>query len=295
MRGVRGSRVDASQVRLVAELANARAGVLPVVFRDAPRNDGFGRTERTTKVVARDDLVARLSFSTSLRRPPRDTAFAAGLLPAGRYRLRVSTANAAAGRLDVTLGRDGAALTSLAWSQPEGRATATAEFDLVVPVRLVTVRGETDAVQAVTGVAMQPLQVRHRDERLGLEDVQRLATNGAYIVYLLSDALYVERDGMWIRPFVDVPMLVARDGAAASGPLRVFLRNGPFENQVTLTGAVAQSITLAANEERVVPLDVTWIDGAARLVVRASRGFRPFEVDAAATDPRLLGVWLAFP
>ena len=292
---VNGRRPDASQVRLVEALSRAPASATAIVFRDAPRNDGFGRAERTTKRVTHDDLSARLSFSTTFRYPPRNTAFGAGLLPAGRYRLRANTRDAAAGPLDLSIGRDGASLRRLPWDRPEGAASATVEFDLAAPVRLVTVRGEPEATAAVSGVVIQPVQVRRRDDRLGHEDVEHLAVNGPYFVFLLSNAQYVERDGMWIGPSVAVPMIVARDREPSTGPLRVFLRNGPFENDIVLSGTASQSTTLAPNEERVVTLDVTWVDGAARISVRASRGFRPFQVDPVATDRRLLGVWVAFP
>lgn len=294
LRDVDGRRADASQVRLAEALSRASRGSVPVVFRDAPRNDGFGRTERNTKRVSAGDLGQRLAFATSLRRAPRNTAFGAGLLPAGRYRLRATTRDAAAGTVDVAIGRDGAPLRQLSWDRPDGQATATAEVDLAMPVRLVTVRGEARATDAVSGVVMQVLEIRPRDPRLGTENVERLAKFGSSLVYLLSDALYVERDGMWIRPAVDVPMVVARDDVPTSGPLPVLVHNGPIANDVVLTGTTTVQLSLAPDEERIVPLDVTWVNGAARFSVRAARGFRPREVDASSTDPRLLGAWIAF-
>ncbi len=294
LRSVDGRRADASQVRLSSALSRASAGAVPVVFRDAPRNDGFGRTERSTKRVQASDLAQRLAFSTSLRRAPRYTAFGAGLLPAGRYRLRVATRDAAAGPVDVAIGRDGAPLRQFSWDRPDGPASATTDIDLAMPVRLVTVRGEARATEAVSSVVMQVLEIRPRDPRLGTENVERLARFGSSLVYLLSDALYVERDGMWIRPAVDVPMVVARDEAPTSGPLLVLVHNGPIANDVVLTGTTTVQVSLGPDEERIVPLDVTWVNGAARFSVRAAHGFRPREVDPSSTDPRLLGAWIAF-
>ncbi len=296
MRGVRGVRPDASQVRLTDALGDPMARALAVVYRGAPRNDGFGRLERTTKQIAFDELVGRLSFSTSLRRAPRGSAFAAGALPAGRYRLRVATRNAAAGGLDVAIGREGPPCGRWTGASTKVAATATAEFDLVVPVQLVTVRGPAEAVQAVTEVILQPVQVRHRDR--ATRPRERRARRGRWCLRHLPAVGCCSMSsatgcGSGHRPTCRcwLPVRVRRP----AGPLRLFLRNGPFENQVTLTGDSTQSLTLAPNEERTVALDVTWIEGAARVVIRASRGFRPLEVDKASTDPRLLGVWLSFP
>jgi len=295
LRGVRGDRGDLSQAMLASAIADARATTIPVAFRDAPRIDIPGRTERSLKRVDAADLVTRLSFSTTLRRAPRNTAFAAGPLPAGRFRVSARTRDAAAGRVDVAIGRDGAALRVLEWERPAGEAAASVEVDLAIPVRVLTVRGEAAALSAVSEVTVAPVSVRAHDARLGADDVVRLARNGGYFLYLLSEGQFVERDGLWLRPNRDVSMIVARDGDAPTGPLQVFLRNGPLENDVTVTGKTSTSLHFAPGEERAVPVDVEWVDGAARITINAARGFRPREVDPSSTDPRMLGVWVMFP
>jgi hypothetical protein len=230
----------------------------PAPFRGVPRR-ARKRLLAAERSAARPGQRSRAApgVSTSLRRAPRYTAFGAGLLPAGRYRLRVATRDAAAGPVDVAIGRDGAPLRQFRGSS-HGPASATTDIDLAMPVRLVTVRGEARATEAVSSVVMQVLEIRPRDPRLGTENVERLARFGSSLVYLLSDALYVERDGMWIRPAVDVPMVVARDEAPTSGPLLVLVHNGPIANDVVLTGTTTVQVSLARRRAH-RPADVTWV------------------------------------
>jgi hypothetical protein len=75
-------------------------------------------------------------------------------------------------------------------------------------------------------------------------------------------------------------------------PIRLFLRNVPVDNHVTLvSGAWRQEMTLGPREERVIDVPA---DGSQRAVlhVTSAAGARPVDMEPGSTDRRLLGCWI---
>jgi hypothetical protein len=78
----------------------------------------------------------------------------------------------------------------------------------------------------------------------------------------------------------------------AGSPIRLFVRNVPVDNHVTLvSGAWRQEMSLSPREERIIDLPAA---GQPRVVlhVTSAAGARPVDREPRSTDRRLLGCWI---
>jgi hypothetical protein len=117
----------------------------------------------------------------------------------------------------------------------------------------------------------------------------RVKQYGGTRVLLLDGAAYMEPSGAWV-PGRDDAMFVVEPEPGA--PIRLFLRNVPVDNHVTLvSGAWRQEMTLGPREERVIDVPA---DGSQRAVlhVTSAAGARPVDMEPGSTDRRLLGCWI---
>ena len=113
---------------------------------------------------------------------------------------------------------------------------------------------------------------------------------GRALVFLIDGTAYMEPSGAWVPGRDDAMFLIEPDPGA---PIRLFLRNIPLENRVTLvSGAWRQEMALSPREERAI--DLPSEPGQPRVVlhVTSAAGARPVDVEPGSTDRRLLGCWI---
>jgi hypothetical protein len=113
---------------------------------------------------------------------------------------------------------------------------------------------------------------------------------GGALVFLLDGTAYMEPSGAWVPGKDDAMFLIEPD---AGTPIRLFLRNTPVQNRVTLvSGEWRQEMVLAPREERAIDLPAEAGRPRAVLHVTSAAGARPADADPGSTDRRLLGCWI---
>jgi hypothetical protein len=210
-------------------------------------------------------------------------------LPAGDYRVRISTTEPRAGVVRVVLGRGGVLVEHDLASLPVGR-DGRASFDVELPMDVdafaIEANGSTAVSASVAVTELWPDAARVSGERA--------ITGRGYgpvTAFFPTDAQYAERGGIWVKAGGQVPMVL--DVAPGTSRLTLFVRNGPLANHVDVSFAgSAESADLAPNQE--TSFDLRWPTGtrATTLRIRAAEAFRPIDVDPATGDLRRLGVWI---
>ena len=100
----------------------------------------------------------------------------------------------------------------------------------------------------------------------------------------------MEPGGTWVEGGRSADFVISPDDGAMP---KLFVRNPPVANQVTLEGDGWRAfLVLAPGEERLVSLPFTAPTGAMRLRVTAAHGMRPTEFEQGSTDSRFLGCWI---
>ncbi len=100
----------------------------------------------------------------------------------------------------------------------------------------------------------------------------------------------MEPGGVWVAGSADAQFVVSPDRGA---PIRLFIRNIPIDNKVTLeSGPWQETLMLRSREERLVevPSDTSRLGTFLRIT--ASSGARPVDFDPNSDDDRLLGCWI---
>ena len=116
----------------------------------------------------------------------------------------------------------------------------------------------------------------------------RVKRYGPALFVLLDGDVYMEPQGTWIVGGASARFLLER---AAGQPMRLFVRNVPVANRVTLSvGRWREALTLAPREERLIDLPAS---GTRLLLdVASATGTRPYDVEPGNLDRRRLGVWI---
>jgi hypothetical protein len=111
---------------------------------------------------------------------------------------------------------------------------------------------------------------------------------GPALVVLLDGDAYMEPQGAWIPGNSSARFLLDH---AAGQAVRLFVRNAPVANRVTLSSeGWREALTLAPREERLIEVPAS---GARTLLeVASATGARPSDVEPGNDDRRLLGVWI---
>jgi hypothetical protein len=267
-----GLRPTAAQLRLLRAAQGERRIALQ-----------YANSVSTTSV---DSAVQRLRIQSPPRMlggPEPPALVLPGWFPAGRYRIDVQGAPAAAYELRIL--RTGTPV--LTGTLPSDRGTMAIDLSLPVDVPAVILQGP--ALQEAT---LAPVHVATRRERFGEARASSARRYGSAVVWFLDGHAFNEPEGLWVRGGVPSELLLQPDG---DGPVTVMLRNGPMDNTVELRageGEWTDTVTLRPGEERDVRVPVDAARRAAWLQVYSKNGFRPSEVDRGSTDTRFLGVWL---
>jgi hypothetical protein len=170
---------------------------------------------------------------------------------------------------------------------------ATWRKTVLLPVAVAALELDLDAaaIHSLRNVEFRTLSVLPPGDRIASgAEAGHGARYGSAVMFHLSGPVWVEPDGTWVGRGTKADFVIAPDFPEA---LRLFVRNGPVKNQVTLeSGIWSRSLSLAPGEECVVEIPVH--EGAGTpLTVRSLSGFRPSDVDTTSQDDRFLGVWIA--
>ena len=112
---------------------------------------------------------------------------------------------------------------------------------------------------------------------------------GPASVFLIDGAAYMEPSGAWVPGRDDAMFVLEPNGAS---PVRLFVRNVPVEDHVTLvSGAWRQEMSLSPREERIIDVPAA-AQSRVVLHVASAAGARPVDVEPGSIDRRLLGCWI---
>jgi hypothetical protein len=276
--GVRGTTPETSQVDLLRH------------YNPAARPVGIGFARLSTSPA--DSLFARLRVSTSTRRPApadRTVLLSAAGVPAGRYRVSTRADGPVHGQLTLSVGRS----PTPVWSVSLNRDLRDAEpgFTLPVQVGLLLVRAAGEGMTGLSRLELEPVSIV--SSGLATREVARGAARyGNTAVYFLDGESFVEPTGFWVRPGSIGRVVVQTD--TGPGRLRLFVRNSPVQNRLTLeSGGERQVVDLKPREERIVELPWPHQAGdAAGIQFRAEAGFVPAFSEPGSADYRQLGCWI---
>lgn len=239
---------------------------------------GVGRWDATTAPmrIRRDEapLVDR----------PSPVVLALGNVPAGSYRLDVTSPQVLSGELSVRIGRSAAPLRRFAL------ASATSQsFPLSLPAGAAVLVAEAPNADLARQWQITLLPVSPANPIDRFARVQ--AVFGDSEAFFLDENVFVEADGFWVRGGRTAQVVLSR-GEGAAGQTRVLqLRNGGAANTVTVrSGAWLAAFSPGEWQERAVTLPAADASGAWPLVITSASGFRPSDV--AGQDTRFLGVWV---
>ncbi len=301
LQGVSGLRPNLSQTNLMQHYVprlrpvgivygevHARAENVPA--ENAAAEDGLPH------FVEASSILPRLRLETSVRRAPRERPLLfVTNVPAGRYGLIVHGRQPMRGRLTVTIGRTTNPTRTFEIADPApsaGQHDIAFELSLPIDVHSVTVTGDADARATVAEAFLRP-SVVYRPPALLAHDAFALRAYryGAYVAYAVSDDVYQEPAGMWLRAQRSTMLVVQAD--QGTGVPRLYVRNGPLRNTVDVeTGAGSRQLEMTPGQEFEMPLALGGPQRAAAVRLHAAEGFRPVELDPASRDVRFLGVWL---
>jgi hypothetical protein len=208
--------------------------------------------------------------------------------PAGVYELTGRVVGPARGRVQIRTDRVSGPIA--AWEVASLESNWMRQVAIPVAVAGLQIEVDADARKAVRDVSIRSVSLQSLAETLETREARRAARFGSSLVFWLTGEAWVEPGGAWIAGRSEAEFAIA---TVPHSPLQVLVRNGPVENQVTLTSAAWQeTLQLNAGDERVVQVPPGVNSRLTPLTVAASSGFRPSDVDAGSDDRRLLGVWI---
>lgn len=240
--------------------------------------------------MARRDVLGQLVLADvqPAARPPEDEVLYVPHPPAGTYVIEARIPHGGAGRIDVTLDRQSSPAWS--WDLSGARGVWRVEFRLPVSVAAVAIDVDRANGPAIERMTLRPVELLGSRHRLfdGIPD--RVTRYGPALVFLMSGHAYMEPAGTWIAGGKSGDFVVEPD---AGQPIRLFVRNPPIENQVTLEGdGWRQELALKPGEERFIDVPLASGRAAAWVRVTTARGARPVDFEKGSTDTRLLGCWI---
>lgn len=238
---------------------------------------------RLDEVAGRITLL-RMSY-------PIDTVAVLNGLPAGVYEVGGRARGSAAGRLRIATERESPPIED--WQMVSLGPSWKRTFVLPVPVSRLRIGADEAAQRALADISIRPLVVPGRRNRLTEDgEAGRGARYGRAVVFRIAGSSYFEPTGFWVLGGTVGEFAVAPDPHSA---IRLFVRNAPVDNEVTLeSGSWREHWTLAPGEERIVDLPVDARRLGAILTIQSLRGARPVDFDPNSDDERLLGCWIEF-
>jgi hypothetical protein len=217
-------------------------------------------------------------------------------VPAGRYAIDGVKAASAAGDVTVVLDRQfGAAWT---WTLATEHGHWRREFQLPVDVRALALAADNGLRAGLERVSMRAVSIAGGRKRASDRVAADVVRYGPVLVFLTHGLAYMEPTGVWVGGGEEADFVISTD---APRPLRLFLRNVPLENDVTVDIGDGRSgdwrsgagrFALQPGEERTFDVPATEDGHSATIRVAAARGAKPIDFEKGSTDTRLLGVWV---
>jgi hypothetical protein len=213
-------------------------------------------------------------------------------LPAGRYRIEVTSAAGGTvppdAHLGLQLGRLGG--PALHWPvRVDARRRWSQEFDLPIHVGSVGFRADPGLAALNPALVLRPLSVRDAGQQPPVRQVLQAARYGDLWVFFHDDDTYPEGGGFWTPAGRRLNITVT---AAESRQARLNLRAGPVATAVRVAMPDgAQHVSLAPHEERLVTLPPG--RGVWPITLDASAGFVPADHDPSSQDRRQLACWVS--
>ena len=139
---------------------------------------------------------------------------------------------------------------------------------------------------------MRPISIAGSNHRLADTEPVHVARYGPAVVFLMGGQAFMEPGGTWIEGGRSADFVISPDDGAL---VRLFVRNPPVANQVTLEGDGWRAVPRAragrrALRDPALPRGIA--AGAMRLRVTAAHGARPTAFEPGSTDTRFLGCWI---
>jgi hypothetical protein len=208
--------------------------------------------------------------------------------PAATYEISADITGAGAGLLTITIDREFGPQWKI--DLHDARGSWRQVVNLPVAVSGLAIDGDAATRRALGSISIRALQAPGWRNRLTESDPIHAVRHGPAVVYLLDGHAFTEPAGTWIAGGQDASFAIAPDPGA---PIRLFVRNAPVQNDVTLeSGSWRQTLALKPGEERIIDVPPAAAGPGVLLRVATTAGFRPADVDPAATDRRLLGCWI---
>lgn len=244
------------------------------------------------------------TFSLSARpgsrtdRQPTPVLFGAGFaLPAGRYGVELTPLSAAApdaalsGTLVLRAGRSGGSLA--AWNVAAGPGERwRTSFDLPVDLNFVGFGATGDFEAHVGELSIRPERVVPFLDRIEAHEVVAAARFGQLVFLLHDSSSYPEAGGVWIRGSSRAVLSVVSLTGRLTTKVRLRLRS-PVANAIRFeTPGLSWTKDLEPGVAAEIDVQPAAADGAVRMSISPTGGFRPSEVEPGSQDRRFLGCWV---
>jgi hypothetical protein len=250
---------------------------------------------RPLQRIALADLPPRLTLATfpppKMATPPAPDEPLAWVPhpPAATYVVEVVLSKPGSGRITVSLERQLGAAWS--WTLDGSTGVVRREFRLPVEATSMVVDGDAAARATIDRVTVRALAARSASDRAGGAKASHVARYGPALVFLTGGRADMEPAGTWIAGESHGDFVIAPDDVNA--PIRLFVRNPPVENRITLeAGDWRQDLAFTPGEERLFEIPAIRGRVAVPLRVTSARGARPAEFERGSTDTRFLGCWI---
>src|SRR5436190_17639287 len=138
----------------------------------------------------------------------------------------------------------------------------------------MVVNGDAEASRHGASMALRPIALLPRAQRLTGGYARRAEPYGPALVFFFDDEAFVEQPGFWVRGADNSTFAAMPAGPGA--PFQLFLRNAAAENHVTVTiDGQTQELDLHPREERPLPVALPGNRRAALINIQSTSGFRP--------------------
>lgn len=234
--------------------------------------------------AARNPLRIRARQAPLTDRPSA-VVMAMANVPAGAYRLDLSSGRIMSGDVVIRIGRSAEPLYrfTLALTARQGLPIA-----LPAGAAALVVEASSPAAARAWEAALVPVSPADASRGFARLHVRWPETDA----FFCDDNVFVEAAGFWVRG-ERTAGVVLNQGTVFAGRTRVLLlRNGGAANIVTIrSGAWQEVVPMAKWQERVVGLPPADALGTWPLTITSASGFQP-SATSGGTDTRVLGVWV---
>jgi hypothetical protein len=260
-------------------------GAMALLRRYDPDSGQFAVRDQPLGRLRMRDILANVTLADTARDPESRDEPAVSLfdLPAGTYAIDGTGGGSGSGLVTATIDDDFGPQWS--WRVGDSPDTWQREIRLPVPARVLAI-----SASGARHLTVRPTHIAGSSHQLANSKATRIARYGSAVVFLMGGHAFMERGGTWVEGGRSADFVISPD---EGGLVKVFVRNPPVANLVTLEGdGWREVLTLSPGEERIVTRQVAAESGGMRLRATAAHGARPTEFERGSTDTRFLGCWI---